>query len=185
MDRTNPAGEVSYNRRAFAEAYVLARASEDDAFGEYQQEQSAYNTALRAHRQRVLDGLQTLFQLRLDRESISSTPGAAPLFMLFASTAGSCLALRTPWSSYREAGLLHRRLGELGPAGVRIIEASELITQLTDQSRQAHLDLLAELLGVLLGERGDLVFTSADLLAAGVDDTPPDSRDYPWDFEND
>jgi tRNA U34 5-methylaminomethyl-2-thiouridine-forming methyltransferase MnmC len=116
---TNPASGVSYDRRTLAEAYLLAQASEGDANSGYRQERSAYNTALRVHRQRVLAALETLFGLTLDMRSASSTPGGAALFMLFNSTVRSCLALRTPWSDYLEAGLLHRRLAEVGGAGVR------------------------------------------------------------------
>jgi hypothetical protein len=160
--------------------YLLAQASPGDAMCGYYQEKSAYNAALRAHRQRVLAGLQTLFGLTLDMASFRSTPGGA-LFMLFNSTVRSCLALRTPWSFYHETGLIDRKLDEAGDAGARVTEASDRITRLTDESRQAHLDILDQLLSVFLGERADLVFTSADLLAAGVDDTPPSSLDYPWD----
>lgn len=172
----------SYDRRAFAEVYALVRASPGEAaWSGYYQEHTAYNAALRAHRQGVLAGLQTLFGLTLTMQSISSIPGAVPLFMLFNSTVDSCLALRTPWSFFLEEGLLNRRLDEVGSPGVRINEASERIAQLTDQSRQAHLDILAELLRVFLGERSDLVFTSADLRAIDVDDTPPNMLDYPGD----
>lgn len=174
---------MTYGRRAFAEAYLLARASDDDPVGEYQQERSAYNNALREHRLRMLAGLETLFGLRLDMAAVASAPGGPALFMLFNSTVRACLASRTPGGSFLEAGLLYRTLAEAGEAGTRVLATLDRITQLSDAWREAHLDVLDELLGILLGEWGGLVFTSADLLAAGVEDTPPVSTDYPWDMD--
>ena len=53
------------------------------------------------------------------------------------------------------------------------------VMKLNEQSREAHLDVADELI-VLISPTVDTM-TSADLLALGVDDTPPNSSDYESD----
>lgn len=91
---------------------------------------------------------------------------------------------RTPGSDYLEASLLVRKLAEAGDAGARVNATLERIEHLSRTWRDAHLDVLEDLLGVLLGKRADFVFTSADLKAAGVDDTRPNLADYPVDVDD-
>ena len=171
-------GATIYDRRAFALAYVEAQA---DYRRGYYSENSGYNAALRTHRRQILTGLQELFGLTLARSAIPDDHQA--LFMLFDSTVTSYLTLATPWSRYLEAGLVVRRLDEAGRPGLAIREASDRVGNLTERSREAHLDILEALLEVFLGERAPRVFSSADLRSIGVDDTPPNSDDYPWDTD--
>jgi hypothetical protein len=167
-----------YDSRAFAQAYLFAQASEEDGVGDYLLTEPAYNAALREHHKRVLAGLEKLFGVTLD---VRSTTGDTALLWLFTKTARSCHSPRTPLSGFLEAGLLIRRLAEGGDAGTRVLATFERIGQLRDAWHEAHLDVLDDLLGMLLGERADRVFTSADLRAAGVDDTPPELTDHPSD----
>ncbi|WP_405496755.1 hypothetical protein [Nocardia sp. NBC_00511] len=177
---TNDVAARSYGLRAVAETYLLAQASEDDFFGGYFYGRSALNAALRVHRQQLSAGLQQLFGISL------AEPTTVPILhrlvlMHIDKTVRSCLALRTPWSGYLEAGLLIRTFREAGDAGQRVLESSELIAGLAKQSYEAHLDGLEALFELLAGEHTDRLFTRADLLAIGVDDTPPSILDYPWD----
>ncbi|GAB3660051.1 hypothetical protein GCM10027589_21530 [Actinocorallia lasiicapitis] len=70
------------------------------------------------------------------------------LFRLFSSAAESFLGIRTPWSGYLEAGLLHQKLKQTG----------------------------------VTGERGGAEFSSSDLLAISVNDTPPNPADFSDDL---
>ncbi|MEV8438475.1 hypothetical protein AB0425_13945 [Actinosynnema sp. NPDC051121] len=162
---------TTYDRRAFAQAFLDAHP--DARHGLYYSQ--AYDTALREHRQRVLDGLQRLFGLSLSFDGVTRYRG---LLVLFRSTARSYLAITGPGDGFLEAGLIFWQLAE---AGVEepVHEGLARITALNDQSREAHLAVLETLLAVLLGDRADATFTSADLAAVGVDDTAgPDTADY-------
>jgi hypothetical protein len=159
-----------YDRRDLVHAYLGAQ---ERGFGGYYAESPTYNAALKAYHVGMLDGLERLFGLRLRPES------AGALFMLFASTANSLLALRTPWSGFLEAGLLVRKVDEAGPEGERVTAASERIDALTAESREAHLEMLDALVATMLGERASLTFGPADLRAIGVDDAKPRAVDYP------
>lgn len=162
---------ITYDRRAFAQAFLDAHP--DARHGLYYNE--AYNTALREHRQRVLDGLQRLFGLTL---SIGGATRHRGLLALFRSTARSYLAITGPGDGFMEAGLIFRQLAEAG-VEESVHEGLARITALNTQSRDAHLAVLETLIAVLLGDRADATFTSADLAALGVDDTAgPDSADY-------
>jgi hypothetical protein len=163
---------ITYDRRAFAQAFLDAHP--DAKRGYYYNEQ--YNAALREHRQRVLDGLQELFGLRLERGGVPG--GQAALFMLFRTTASSYVKITGPGEGVGEAGLLYRQLAETG-AQQHVLGGLERITACNDRSRDAHLDVMETLIDVFLGERAGATFTSADLAALGVDDTAgPNSADY-------
>lgn len=163
---------ITYDRRALVEAYLDADPKSRRGF----YESTAYNAALREHQLKVLGGLQELFGVVLDFGALPHDRAA--LFMLFRATAASMLAITSPGRGTGEAGLIYRQLADAGvdeqvQAGLaRIIEANE-------QSAAAHLDVMDTLIGVLLGDRADATFTSADLAAIGVDDTAgPNSADY-------
>ncbi|WP_433795474.1 hypothetical protein [Actinoplanes sp. CA-252034] len=123
----------------------------------------------------MLGGLQRLFGLVLSRDGVPERV----LFVLFESTVRSLLAQTTPWSGFLEAGLLVKRLEATGGPGARVMAASDRIWSRKDESREDHLLILDELLAVFLGDRADHVFTAADLVAVGVDPTPPTTEQYP------
>jgi hypothetical protein len=165
--------ERSYGRRDLIDAYLATR--DGEGYGGYHRESSAYNAALRAHHEAMLSGLQSLFGLELSWDGVQDKP----LFMLFRSTAASLLALTTPWSGFLEAGLLLKRLEATGQSGARVMAASDRIWSRNAESREDHLLILEELLGVFLGDRADRTFGAADLRSAGVDPTPPSAVDFP------
>jgi hypothetical protein len=162
------------NRRDLVRIYLGAQ---DRGFGGYYPELSTFNAALKAHFTAMLDGLQQLFGLRLHPDGVGTVNNRV-LFMLFAATADSFLALRTPWSGFLEAGLLVRKIDEAGPDGQRVMAASQRIDALTAESRAIHLEMLDALVTAMLGDRAELTFSSADLQAIGVDDAKP-RADYP------
>ncbi|QQQ76946.1 hypothetical protein IOD16_39430 [Saccharothrix sp. 6-C] len=162
---------ITYDRRALVQAFLDAHP--DAKRGYYYSE--PYNTALREHRRRVLDGLQRLFGLTLDFEGVAEYRA---LVTLFRTTAKSYVRITAPGEGFGEAGSI---LKQLTQAGVEqpVHDALNRITACNDQSAEAHLDVLVTLIGVFLGDRAAATFTSADLAALGVDDTAgPNSAEY-------
>jgi hypothetical protein len=88
-----------YSRRDLVRAYLGAQ---QRGFGGHYAESPTFNDALAAHYLSLLDGLQRLFGLSLERDSIGASHNPA-LLMLFRATADSLLSLRTPWSGFLEA----------------------------------------------------------------------------------
>jgi hypothetical protein len=164
-----------YGRRHLVEAYLGAQAR---GFGGYLPESSVYNAALKAYHAGMLDGLERLFGLRLDRQQIDDFNNRV-YFTLFSSTAASLLALRTPWSDFLEAGLLVKKVEQAGQEGQRVMAASSRIGSLVDEARQEHLVILDALAAIMLGDRAELTFSPADLREAGVDDAVPNPADFP------
>ncbi|CAL9675613.1 hypothetical protein SUDANB95_07818 [Actinosynnema sp. ALI-1.44] len=153
---------VDYDRRAFARLHLDAH----DACEHGSSGMSGYDAALRAHRKAVLEGLRRLFDLDLRADPLHR--------MVFESTARSYGAIRSPFSGYGEIGLLERVLGAEGLAPV------ERIVELNAASKEAHVDFVVNLLASV--RPGAEVFTSDDLRAIGVDDTPPgrEGHEYDW-----
>jgi hypothetical protein len=135
------------------------------------------------HCERIVSVCSSAYGTTLEIEKLASFDHRL-FFMLFNSTVRSCVSLRTPGSSFLEASLLVRKLEQTGETGLRIDQALTRINELTEQSWQTHMDILEDVMGLLLGGRADMTFTSADLAAVGVDDTPPSQLDYPSDFES-
>jgi hypothetical protein len=165
-----------YSRRDLVRAYLGAQ---QRGFGGYYAESPTFNDALAAHYLSLLDGLQRLFGLSLERDSIGAG-GNPALLMLFGAIADSLLSLRTPWSRFLEAGLIHRKVEEAGQDGARISVASERINVAVAEAHEAHLEMLNALVAVLLGDRADRTFSEADIHAAGTDiSVEPSPTDYP------
>jgi hypothetical protein len=159
-----------YGRRHLVEAFLGAQ---DRGFGGYYPDSSSYNAALKAYHVAMLDGLQHLFDLRLD------APDHRALFMLLRSATDSFLAVQTPWSGFLEAGLLIKKVEEAGDEGQRVMALSQRIETLATESRQVHLDLLDALVAIMLADRAELTFDSTDLHAIGINDTKPTASEYP------
>lgn len=146
--------ETRYDRRAFAQAYVDAHPDNHAA------PRGRYDAALKVHRQQLLAGLQDLFDLTLEADAIPEQHSA--VFGVFTATVKSCLAITAP------------------PEGAIPEAAVQKIHDLNEESRNAHLDILAALLDVMLEDRSANVFTSADLLSIGIDDNPPSTTGYTY-----
>ncbi|RSM75941.1 hypothetical protein DMH04_37165 [Kibdelosporangium aridum] len=164
---------TQYDRRALAQAYIDAQREYNSADG--------YQAAMRVYHQQILSGLQHLFDFSFECNAIDGTH--KPIFLMVRNTAESSLALRTPWSTILEAGLVFRRLEE-AEALQPVLEASDRINALVEQARTAHVTMLEALLDPMLGDRSSKVFTSEDLREIGIDDTPPDSANYTIDWDD-
>ena len=164
-----------FSRQDLVHAYLAAQ---QRGYGGYYAESTAYNEALKAHHEAMLEALQRLFDVRLRDNDIHRSDNPA-LRILFRATADSLFAIRTPWSDFLEAGLIHQKLEAAGADGERARQASDSISELAAEARKAHLDMLDALAAILLQERAELTFTEADLQAAGVSASEPDPADYP------
>lgn len=175
---SEPAAPRSYSLRDLAETYVLAQANWTDPIGGYDKENTAYNAALRKYRERLLAALEDLYGQRLEMKEMVEIPRGTVLFMHFKRTVSSCLALRTPGSAFLEPGLLQRSLEAAGEPGRRVVDTSARIDKLMNLSREAHLDILEDLLRILVGGNADLVFTADELGSMGVEAAPPSIEEY-------
>jgi hypothetical protein len=158
-----------YTKRDLVLVYL---GSKDRGFGGYYPESSTFNAALKAYYVALLDGLEQLFGLGLQMDRVGTFDNRV-LFMAFAATADSFLALRTPWSGFLEAGRLLKKVEEAGRNGQRVMAASQRIDTLTAESRETHLEMLDALVAAMLGDRAELTFHEADLRAIGVDVAKP------------
>ncbi|MYS23640.1 hypothetical protein GA0115240_154731 [Streptomyces sp. DvalAA-14] len=168
-----------YDRAALVRCRLHVLAGPTSGFGDYEQENDAFNNALYAYNQGLETALEQRFGTSLDI-SRAADFAVRPLLMLLRSTARSYLSVRTPWSDYLEAGLLVKRLEQAGPVGERVFAASHRIEEAVTISREAHMEILDALAQHVLGDQAEAVFTSGDLLADGFDDTRrPEASDYP------
>jgi hypothetical protein len=130
---------------------------------------------------RLLKALEDLFQITFTTPE-NAPPGKRAGYMLFTATVRSLLALRTPWSSCMEAGLIIRRLEEAGTIGQDILATSQQIDHSVQQNRLLHEKMLLQLLEYMYGER-PMTFTSEDLFNKGFDDSSePKWSDYYSDY---
>ncbi|WP_410601091.1 hypothetical protein [Amycolatopsis sp. lyj-90] len=156
----------NYDRRAFALAYLQAQPDYADRFID----DKAESDALHTHRKQVLKGLESLFGLELTFEGVSDRTDGSVLFMMFTSAARNHLAIQP--SGILEGGLLVKVLERAGQ-DEPVLKSMGRSLDLRNQLLESYVDTMEPLVGILLGERADAVFTSADLRGIGVDDTEP------------
>ncbi|MGW5922129.1 hypothetical protein ACWFPY_24330 [Nocardia fluminea] len=126
-----------------------------------------------AERRAYFAGLCGLFELDLptSRKALGRSR-ARYVHGLVLNAAKSLLRTRSPWDGYLEAGALLGALDDLGIGEAHRSMAVELRTTV-DASRSQHRALLDLLLTALLGEHAQVVFTLADLEAAGIERAVP------------
>lgn len=158
-------GASSYDYRKLIQTYIQSRRN-DHIHPDFKN----YYTGL-------LTQLEQLFEV-----DFSSPPSSQhALWMLFRATIDSYLSLRTPWSHFLEAGLLVQKIEALGSQGEKIFSYSKQIEEVTQTSRELHLQVLSDLFECMYGKR-DLVVTSQDLTARGFDPSKePQITDY-WEY---
>jgi hypothetical protein len=169
--------ETRYDVRAFAQAHVDG---DEDSESGFLLGHESYSAATKVHYQQVLAGLQDLYGFTWDSPDPGLPVAHHAFHMLFKSFTRSYHRTVQPVARYGEAGLLIRQLQKAGQ-WESFKAASDRIEQSRKQSAEAHLDILTGLLTAALGERSAKVFTSADLLAIGIDDTPPKLTDHMHD----
>lgn len=153
-----------YDSRVLIEVYICTQ-RKDFVHSDF----TSYYTSL-------LEALQQLFGIRLSRDGLSFDQQV--LWNLFQSTVGSLLQVTSPWDSFLEAGLLHKKLVESGEPGRIVDRASGVIFQANEASEAAHREILHALFHAIFGQCQRVV-TSEELRAAGVDDSKePDIVNY-------
>ncbi len=126
-----------------------------------------------AERRAYFDGLCGLFDLDLPTSRQSVGRGRNQyVHGLLLDTAESLQRTGTPWDGYLVAGALLKELDHLGIGEAHREFVSELCAAV-DASRAKHRELLDLLLGGLLGDRANQVFTLDDLEAAGIERAVP------------
>ena len=155
-------GSYSYDYRELIQTYIQTQRN-DHRHPDFKN----YYTEL-------LTQLEQLFEV-----DFSSPPSSQrALWMLFRATIDSYLSLRTPWNRFLEAGLLVQKIEALGSEGEKIFTCSKQIEEVTQTSRELHLQLLSDLFECMYGKR-DLVVTSQELTAIGFDPSKePQITDY-------
>ncbi|MET0235622.1 MAG: hypothetical protein ABW224_13335 [Kibdelosporangium sp.] len=163
--------ETRYDVRAFAKAYVDAQPDGESGF---MPGHASYSAAMKVHHQQILAGLQDLFEFAPDSPERST--GQLAFLGLFRDLVASYHRIMQPVTRHAETGPLTRQLED---AGQREMYSAGMarIDQARQLSAEAHLDVMAGLLANLLDGQAAKVFTSADLRAIGIDDTPPDPDD--------
>ncbi|MBW0275356.1 hypothetical protein ATM97_29205 [Nocardia sp. MH4] len=124
-------------------------------------------------RRAYFDGLCGLFDFDLptSRKAVGWNR-ARYVHGLVLNAAKSLLRTGSPWDGYLEAGALLEALDDLGIGQAHRSMVVDLRTTV-EASRSKHRALLDLLLTGLLGERAQLVFTLADLDAAGIERAVP------------
>jgi len=155
--------ERQYSYKELIEAYIATqRTYVHDDFTNFYKQLSAT--------------LQDLFDIHfLSRDQMRELPSdirKGGILMVFNATAGSFLAIRTPWSGFLEGGLGIATLDDM---------YGQPFLDLAEQSRTAHYTLLDTLFKMMYGDVERIV-TSEELRLAGFDDAKePKISDY-WDY---
>ncbi|WP_394615504.1 hypothetical protein JNUCC0626_38060 [Lentzea sp. JNUCC 0626] len=155
---------MDYTRRDLAQAVLDAhpdsRRGLNMFYGAFSDDMKEYQVQLR-------DGLLKAFGVDL-----STDPA---MWMMLNGTVDSNAAIRGPMSNFGEASLLHKRL-----EGSGVLDKVGEIYELNEKSLEAHLDIVEELLGIV--DSSVRTVTTDDLVALGVNVTPPNTNDYEMDY---
>ena len=155
---------VEYTHRDLAQAVLDAHPKSKRGLDMFR---GGFSDDMKKHQVRVRDGLLKAFGVDLKSDMA--------LQMMLNATLESNAAIRGPMSTFGEAGLLVRKL-----EGSGVLDRVNRIGELNEQSRQTHLEIVEELLGLM--NPAVAVVTLEDLKALGVDDTPPNNLDYEIDY---
>ena len=155
---------MEYTRRDLAQAVLDAHPASKRGLDMFY---GGFSKDKKEHQVRVRDGLLKAFGVDLKADMA--------FWMLLRSTVESNATITAPLEDFGEAGLIIRKI-----EGTGILGQLNDIVALNARSKQAHLDIVDELIG-LLGPSVETV-TSDDLEAIGVDDTPPNRNDYEMDY---
>jgi hypothetical protein len=142
----------------------------------YTQRKDFVHSDFTAYYGSLLKALQGQFGVQLSHEGLAFSQKV--FWMLFQSTVRSLLQITNPWADFLDETLLVRRLEESGELGRVVDRASAAIGESNKESEAAHRVILNALFEAIFGECQRVV-TSADLLAAGFDDSKePDISNY-------
>ncbi|MFD4674152.1 hypothetical protein ACFWNN_30845 [Lentzea sp. NPDC058450] len=155
---------MDYTRRDLAQAVLDAHPDSKRGLNMFY---GAFSDDMKAFQVRLAEGLQKAFGVNLTKLDAFT--------VMIRSTVDSNAAITGPGSGFGEFSLIAKKV-----EGSRVIERMQKIGELNTRSREIHLDMVDELLGLM--EPPVEVVTSEDLRAIGVDDTPPDTNDYEMDY---
>ncbi|MGW4206686.1 hypothetical protein ACWEIJ_01740 [Lentzea sp. NPDC004789] len=155
---------MEYTRRDLAQAVLDAHPDSRRGLNMFY---GGFSNEMKKHQVRMRDGLLIAFGVDLDSNMAMK--------MMLNATVRSNAAITGPMSNFGEAGLIIRRL-----EGSGVLDKVDEIDQLNNMSKKAHLDIVEELLG-LIDSTVETV-TTEDLIALGVNVTPPNLDDYEMDY---
>lgn len=124
-------------------------------------------------------GLLTQLEQLFGVDFASPPPSQLALWMLFRATGASYLSLRTPGSGFLEGGLIVQKIEALGSQGEQMLSSLKQIEEITQTSRELHLQLLYDLFEGIYGKR-DLVVTPQELAARGFDTSKAPQEADDW-----
>ena len=145
-----------YTFEVFIEAYIYTLRNDfvHEDFPHY------YNRLFRA--------LQKEFGIEVSDRNLSREK--SPLWGLLNNTIRSLLRISHPFSSYLEAGLVHKRLSETEKTGELVTDLMNRITTANSESETAHREMIRALFEELFG-KVDIIVTSEQLRANGFEDS--------------
>ncbi len=155
---------MEYTRRDLAQAVLDAHPESKRGLNMFY---GAFSDDMKKHQVEMKDGLLKAFGIDLD--------SAMAMKMMLRATVRSNAAITGPMSNFGEAGLIIRKL-----EGSGVLDKVNEINALNEMSAKAHLDIVEELLG-LVDSTVESV-TTEDLIALGVNVTPPKTYDYEMDY---
>jgi hypothetical protein len=129
------------------------------------------------YHQDLSQALQNAFGITMTRDGIESFDGKV-FFMLFSGVVRSWLHL-TARDGLLEAGLLERKIEELGDVGEKINQQRSQIYQLQQQGIAAHLELLNNIFHQIW-KPTRIQVSRDELKEFGFNREPPNISDY-WD----
>jgi hypothetical protein len=155
---------MEYTRRDLAQAVLDAHPDSRRGLNMFY---GKFSDDMKKHQVEIRDGLLKAFGVDLDSNMAMK--------MMLRGTVDSNAAIRGPMSNFGEAGLLIRRL-----EGSGVLDKVDEIHQLNVQSLELHLDIVEKLLELV--DATVETVTTEDLVALGVNVTPPNMNDYEMDY---
>lgn len=155
---------MEYTRRDLAQAVLDAHPDSKRGLNMFY---GAFSDDMKKHQVEMRDGLLKAFGVDLDSNMAMK--------LMLNATVESNAAITGPMSGFGEAGLLIRRL-----EGSGVLAKVDEIYALNKMSKKVHLDIVEELLGIVDSTIESV--TTEDLIALGVNVTPPKTDDYEMDY---
>ncbi|GLY52938.1 hypothetical protein [Lentzea sp. NBRC 102530] len=155
---------MDYTRRDLAQAVLDAHPDSRRGLNMFY---GAFSDDMKEHQVQLRDGLLKAFGVDLETDRAMQ--------MMLNATVASNAAIRGPMSNFGEAGLLINRL-----EGSGALDRVSEIHELNEKSAEAHLDIVEVCLGIV--DSSVQTVTTDDLVALGVNVTPPSFLDYEMDY---
>lgn len=119
------------------------------------------------HVQKTLVAFETALGVRIPQSREDVPVGSLAMFMLFRATVESLLSLRTPLSTFLDAGLIFTKLEAAGDGGAAVLRSLDSTAAGAKIMRESQLAILLELLRMFLGGANPSV-TMDEVRATGL-----------------